>query len=41
MTGTELAWFPASQAVARASWSKPLPFASWRHAVTLADVIEP
>jgi len=41
MTGNELAWSPAGQAVARPSWSEPLPFASWRHAVTLADVIEP
>jgi len=41
MIGNELAWFPAGQAVARPSWSKPRPFASWRHAITLADVIEP
>ena len=41
LTGNELAWFPAGQAVARPSWSKPRPFVSWRHALTLADVIEP
>ncbi len=41
LTGNELAWFPAGRAVARPSWSRPLPYASWRHASTLADVIEP
>lgn len=40
MTGNELAWFPADRSVARPYWSKPLPYGSWRHAVTLFDVIE-
>ena len=40
MTGNELAWFPADRSVARPLWAEPLPYGSWRHAVTLSDVIE-
>ena len=40
MTGNELAWFPADRSVARPFWSMPLPYGSWRHAVTLSDVSE-
>jgi len=42
MTGNELAGFPVGdRSVAQPHWSRPLPYASWRHAVTLADVIQP
>ena len=42
MTGNELAWFPVGdRSVVRPHWSRPLPYASWRHAVTPADVIQP
>lgn len=39
MVGEELAWFPAGRSVARPVWATTKPFGSWRHAVTLADVI--
>lgn len=34
-TGHELAWFPTARSVARPYWSTPLPFGSWRNAVSL------
>ncbi|HSM64692.1 MAG TPA: RES family NAD+ phosphorylase [Ilumatobacteraceae bacterium] len=34
-TGHELAWFPAARSVARPWWPTPLPFGTWRNAVSL------
>lgn len=39
LVGNELAWFPANGAWPRPSWSAPRPYAAWRHAITLADVV--
>jgi hypothetical protein len=38
-TGHELAWFPAARSVARPYWPAPLPFGSWRNAVSLEGLI--
>jgi RES domain-containing protein len=39
--GNELAWFPSSRSSARPVWQQPLPFGTWRHAVSLTDVRGP
>lgn len=37
-TGAEVAWFPASSAVAHPLWKSAVPFSRWRRAATLSDI---